>query len=585
MKTRLIWIGLFVLTMVWQRTARAEELTVIVAISADATIDQIAIDHDISVLAELPELSLFRVEAASGLENDARITAIYPDSTLDARPSYIVATGDILEAAPAAGSVQQVESQPALALLRVAQAHTISRGAGVTVAILDTGVEFEHPLLTDHLVSGYDFVSVDSDAADEADGSDTDGDWMFDEGAGHGSHVAGIIASVAPDATILPVRIFDSNGHGFNFNVAQGIIYAVSQGADVINLSGNTSSGEPFLQDAINYAAQAGVVVVASAGLNNIGYPAGYANTISVAATDINDWRTALSHFSTGDVTSYAPGEQILSAYHGGRYARWTGHSMATPFVTGTAALMMATGNCDADCVQATLMDGARPIDVNELGRRLDVYDAVGSAADQQDITLQTRATNTSDDLPQDNVRKLWLQIDNQAHTLSLDELTLRYWYQNEAVSAEIFHCDWAAVGCANVTGTFGVDRGMQYLEVGFAAGVLFGSADSGQIQLRTHHVDWATYDETNDYSYHAVSDLEMWERVTAYYNGELVWGTEPDTPTAVTVVAQASVGQPSTGTFLIALSLTLLIAATVHYLVGLKLRQQPAGLRATRQQ
>ncbi len=564
MKMRQVGILLLLVTLLFSEAVYAEDEAVVVAISAEHTITQIATDHDIAVLAQLPELSLYRVEAALTLATDPRITAIYADSTLDARPSYIVATGDILEAAPTAGTVEEVENQAALDVLRVSQAHTLSRGAGITIAVLDTGVEFAHPLLSEHLIDGYDFVSGDTSADDVADGSDTDGDWQFDEGAGHGSHVAGIIASVAPDATILPVRIFDSNGRGLNFDVAQGIVYAVNQGANVINLSGNTLHDEPYLQDAINYAAQNGVVVVVSAGLNVIGYPASYENVISVAATDNNDWRTVLSRFSGNDVTVYAPGEFILSAYHGGRYARWTGHSMATPFVAGAAALMMGMGNCDAACVRANLLSYARPIDNIIVDRRIDIYDAVGSATKQTVIELQVEATNISDNSPFDNVRKLRLQVDNQAHSLPLSELTMRYWYQNEAASAENFFCDWAAVGCENITGTFGTAEGMQYLEVGFTDGVVFGSDASGEIHLRTHHVDWANYDETNDYSYQAATELTAWGQVTAYHNGQLIWGTEPGVPTAVgwlTGSADVQHGIPSP-LFLVATACLILASA-----------------------
>lgn len=539
--TCIIYILALLLLMLTAHVVRGDEGSVIVAIEVGESIDAVAADYGATVLERLPELGLYRVTVAD-YANDARVLSTHSDTFLDARPSYVVATGDILEAVPLAATIEQVQGQESADQIRLPQAQTQSLGAGITVAVLDTGVEFSHPLLQGHVVVGVDFVDGDESADDAAVGADTDGDFMLDEGAGHGTHVAGIIALVAPDAEILPVRIFDSNGRGSNFNLARGIVYAVAQGADVINLSGNSAEDVSYVQSAINYATTNGVVVVAAAGLNEIGYPAGYENVVSVAAVDSADWRTVLSNFPEDTISVYAPGQQILSAYYGGRYARWTGHSMATPFVAGTAALMLATGGCSADCVQANLRHHARPINNESIGRRVDAYDAVGVAAGQTMIDIEAQSQQGGIDVPTDNVRKVVLKLDNFAHSLPLDELTLRYWYTNESAAAERLHCDWAAVGCENVSGLFGIENGEQFFEISFGEGVLFGSDDSGEIHIRTHHTNWAVYDETNDWSYNSAESVTTWERVTLYHDGDLVWGEEPfGVPTAVSITAQSA--------------------------------------------
>jgi thermitase len=118
-------------------------------------------------------------------------------------------------------------------LLRLDQAHAISRGAGVTVAVLDTGIDFDHPALAGRVLAGYDFLDRDADASEaEAPSSG--------KAFGHGTHVAGLIALVAPEARILPVRVLDPQGVGNVWRIAEGVVYAQQQGASVINLSLST---------------------------------------------------------------------------------------------------------------------------------------------------------------------------------------------------------------------------------------------------------------------------------------------------------------------------------------------------------
>ncbi len=235
--------------------------------------------------------------------------------------------------------------QPALEGLGLDQAHEIARGAGVTVAVLDTGIDLDHAALVGHLAEGgYDYVDDDATPNDDSTGVDSDGDGHFDEAAGHGTHVAGIIALVAPDAEIWPARVLDSNGHGSVFIVVEAIHDAIAADVDVINLSFGIDRKvqSKLLADAIKSAKDAGVVVVAAAGNDGSGakhYPAANKDVIGVAAMDQENRRLA-SFSSHGKwATVAAPGEFVVSPVPGG-FAIWSGTSMAAPFVAGQAALL-----------------------------------------------------------------------------------------------------------------------------------------------------------------------------------------------------------------------------------------------------
>lgn len=222
----------------------------------------------------------------------------------------------------------------------------------IKIAIVDTGVQMNHPDLVGKLLPGYDFVNKDNSP---------------DDGNGHGTHVAGIAAAVtnnsqgisgmAPLASILPVRVLDNNGSGLLSDVANGIIFAANQGAQVINLSLGSTQGATTLQNAINYAWNKGVVLVAAAGNDGVttpNYPAYYNNVIAVASTDSADQKSSFSNFGTW-VEVAAPGSSILSTYTGSYYAYLSGTSMASPHVAGIAALLAAQGKNNVQIRNAIL--------------------------------------------------------------------------------------------------------------------------------------------------------------------------------------------------------------------------------------
>lgn len=231
----------------------------------------------------------------------------------------------------------------ALKALGMVVAWLQSRGQGVTVAVLDSGANMRHRDLASHLWTnpadgshGYDFVSSDSDPSD---------------GNGHGTHVAGIVASIAPQARLMIVRVLDNNAAGTTDVVAKGMRYAVDNGARVVNLSLAGSLPSSDLESAIQYAQDRGVLVVAAAGNDSQdltktpSYPASYPedNVVGVSATSESGRLAAISNYGAGGGADIAaPGEDILSTSIDGGYEWRTGTSMAAPAVAGELALLIA---------------------------------------------------------------------------------------------------------------------------------------------------------------------------------------------------------------------------------------------------
>lgn len=213
--------------------------------------------------------------------------------------------------------------------------------ASVQIAVIDTGVDYTHPDLAGKVIKGHNYVDNDNDPMDLN---------------GHGTAVAGIaaavtnnqqgIAGIAPKAKIYAIRVLDENGSGTLDKVASGIVEAANHGAKVINLSLGSSQGAQTLKDAIDYAWKKGAVIVAAAGNNGTTaptYPAYYNKVLSVAATDTNDHKANFSNYGKW-VDVAAPGVDILSTFVGGGYKTMSGTSMATPEVSGLAALLAAKG-------------------------------------------------------------------------------------------------------------------------------------------------------------------------------------------------------------------------------------------------
>lgn len=211
-------------------------------------------------------------------------------------------------------------------------------GKGVRVAVLDTGVDDAHP----------DLAAVVEDAAGR-DFTGSPAGWR--DRQSHGTHCAGIVAcdddggglvGVAPDATVLPVKVLGDGGSGASSWIAAGIRHAVDVGrADVVSMSLGGPGPDAATRAAVQYAASRGVVVVAAAGNEgpgSVNYPGAYPEVCCVAATG-KDGRVARFSSQNATVDVAAPGVDILSAVPGNRYAAYSGTSMATPCVAGVVAL------------------------------------------------------------------------------------------------------------------------------------------------------------------------------------------------------------------------------------------------------
>lgn len=206
-------------------------------------------------------------------------------------------------------------------------------GEGVNVAVLDTGIE-DHPDL--NVQGGVSFVQGEPD---------------YQDGNGHGTHVAGTIAAldndegvigVAPNADLYAVKVLGANGSGSVSSIAQGLEWAGENGMDIANLSLGSSAPSATLEQAVDEATANGVLVVAASGnsgASSIGYPARYDNAMAVGATDQSDGLASFSQYGDG-LDIVAPGVGIDSTYPGSSYDSLSGTSMATPHVAGAAALV-----------------------------------------------------------------------------------------------------------------------------------------------------------------------------------------------------------------------------------------------------
>ncbi|MDP2692984.1 MAG: S8 family peptidase [bacterium] len=225
---------------------------------------------------------------------------------------------------------------------------SLNTGAGIKVAVIDTGIDADHPDLAVNIKGGINFVAKGRRGADPS---------KWDDDNGHGTHVAGTIAGVnntigvvgvAPNAQLYAVKSLDSRGSGYLSDIIAGLEWAVANNMDVVNMSLGTTSDIQAFHDAVDATYSAGVVLVAAAGnsgdgdpnTNNVEYPAKYLSVIAVGATDISDGSPYWS--SDGEeVEVSAPGVNIYSTYKGGVYATMSGTSMASPHVAGVVALLL----------------------------------------------------------------------------------------------------------------------------------------------------------------------------------------------------------------------------------------------------
>jgi subtilisin family serine protease len=231
-------------------------------------------------------------------------------------------------------------SQWHLAKIAAPAAWDVTTGSNtVIIAVLDSGIQMNHPDLQGRILPGWDYVNNDSDPSDDH---------------GHGTATAGTAAAVgnnsvgvtgvAVNAKILPFKVLNSSNYGYYSAWSAAIMKAADQGARVISMSLGGTTSSSTLQNAVNYAWNKGSIVVVAAGNSGSSapsYPAACTNALAVSATNSSDTRTGWSNYGSY-VRISAPGEGILTTHRGGGYASWSGTSFSTPIVSGVAALIAA---------------------------------------------------------------------------------------------------------------------------------------------------------------------------------------------------------------------------------------------------
>jgi subtilisin family serine protease len=249
----------------------------------------------------------------------------------------------------------------------------IVNGKGVRVAVMDSGVYFQHPDFENKIKSGFNTFNTNELPIDEY---------------GHGTLVSGIIMAqnnslgivgVAPNVDLYPVKVLDKYGEGDISNIANGIDWCIKNNIQIINMSFSINEDKPLLKESILKAVNAGIIVIASASNlyhidnnNGVGYPASYKEVISVAGIDE---KLMISENSTkGKIDFSAPGVNIISTYNDGNYKELSGNSFAAPYITGIVALILQDSKIfglpkDKCYLNKTLYGILRSLS-NDLGKR-----------------------------------------------------------------------------------------------------------------------------------------------------------------------------------------------------------------------
>lgn len=313
-------------------------------------------------------------------------------------------------------------TQTATSLIHSGDARTQSglSGAGITVAVIDTGIDLSHPIFSSVLAPGFDFTREIAGSASELPDLDptnaaiinqsttglVDGIYLVKvsgfaaavlaqsttglvDGSslsafGHGTMTAGAVHLVAPAARIMPLKAFHADGTSDTYNIVRAIYFAAENGANVISMSFEIAQSSPALASAISYAQSKGIILVASAGNDNFQtnvFPASLNNVIGVGSTSSADVKSTFSNFGSADVMFAAPGEGVITSYPGGHYAAASGTSFSAPLLAGSVALILQHNFQVSACGFSNVINPlSKDVQVSQMGHgRIDLLQAVNN--------------------------------------------------------------------------------------------------------------------------------------------------------------------------------------------------------------
>jgi subtilisin family serine protease len=448
----------------------AEQSTFILTVSP-SNVNSVVSTHNLTIVKELYDgpNCVYLVSSASSdsseveteVENDLKVSGFEPDQRAKlpelsglTGPALNQSTTTILDTLPGSAvnffgtAVPSVyASQTATSIIRLSDARTATNlnGAGKVVAIIDTGADPNHPVLSSALIPGFDFTrnisgfsewsDLDPTVAARLQQSTTtilDGQSILPLNAstavilnqstttildqstttildgnypefGHGTMVAGIVHLVAPGAYIMPLKAFRADGTSNLSDIVQAIYFAANNGANVISMSFSTAQSSPSLQAAIQYALNKNVTLVAASGndgLKTLVYPASYGGVEGIASTTNTDARSSFSNYGSGVALFAAPGEGVITTFPGASFAAGWGTSFSAPMVAGAAALVLqARPTAKPGDVTNAL---SKAIQISGLGGygRIDLYQAltnlVGAGATGGSSTSGSNTSGTS---------------------------------------------------------------------------------------------------------------------------------------------------------------------------------------------
>jgi subtilisin family serine protease len=304
--------------------------------------------------------------------------------------------------------------QPATYIINLPDVQSTYRltGKGVLVAVIDTGIDPNHPAFQGVLVPGYDFTrntaggsemgDINQSTAAVVDGNaypaqvnqstaavvDQNGQNTLSQSQysdfGHGTMTAGVVHLVAPMANIMPLKAFNANGTGQLSDVLRASYYAIQHGAKVISMSFDFPSYSQEMNRAMNSANRQGIICVASAGndgKDELVYPAAYTSTVlGIASTNDQDQLSSFSNYGRDLVWVGAPGEGVISPYPYSTYAAGWGTSFSAPMVSGAAALMLQLDPDVNQYAAAQALAHANDVDPSQLNHgRVDLYQAMSA--------------------------------------------------------------------------------------------------------------------------------------------------------------------------------------------------------------